>query len=717
MSEKSKVDSQNLNDLERARRLRQEAEMLEHKEWVRSRLNQLMEISKDPYYDQYLAQMMRDLDNGRATPAQVEREAQRSYERYKQRMEQQAMAVVHARHHQQNAETQEMVNAKAVSQSNMEFKIGAHVFSFIGAVFILAAFVIFGCNFLNGLAQGLCLYGAAIALIILSELVLSRKVPVFSCVLTGIGIGGLYAANIANLLILHTINGIVAMIITLLIAVAALFISRKKESAAIRVISLMGSYISFLPIKGLKSELDFLAAAVILFVINTVSIFFKNQKKQMAIDSIHIFLNILFTVILTGIAWAENLNPAYLVFYVLTSFVFGSILCLRRKADKEDIVFIFSCIGNGVYIFLLFLIGYVTPGVSDPDMALFVHVLAEVLIAAVCGVVFLLWEKEDNRKWVQIYYIAGTVLLLGSFAEYHLERIVSILFVFFWVKILADRKEMQVLDGIMVIWVGLMGLWLSDYWYCWLFAGALFLSIFKIRSAHIYHEIVITLSILAIWWSQCEFYLYREFTFDRGWFYPVSAGILLVLFLIFNHLPGLGKVNQKSYNIMSTVFMMLYCLGVWFSDNCIISSVMMVLGAVTILVAFRKRYGMEMPRKYLLLAGFLVYFSLTGHYESPVIVSILLMMISLGCVGVGFKLHDKTERVCGLVMALIVCVKLVIYDFKEVETIFRMIVFLVVGIIALVISYVYIQLEKNAEHKKLQESVQLEQKQKTQIGH
>lgn len=709
MSEEIKVDNQSISDLERARKLRQEAAMLEQKGRVRSRLNQLMEISKDPYYDQYLAQMIKDLDSGRATPAQVEREAQRSYEQYKQRMAQQAMAEVHARHRQQMTGTNEHQQAMSgrqsagkASDSNMEFKIGVHVFSFLGAAFILAAFVIFGFNFLNGLAQGLCLYGAAMILVLLSELLLGRKIPAFSHVLTGIGVGGLYAANIVNYLVLHTVNGIAAMVITLLIAVCTLFISRKKESATIRIISLLGCYISFLPIKGFGSEFNFLIATIILFVINTFSIFFKNQKKQTVIDSIHIFLNVLFTMILTAAAWGERLNPAYLVFYVLTSFTFGSILCLRRSVDKENILFIFSCAGNGIYVFLLFMIGYMAPGISDPDVALFVHLLAEVLIAAVCGVVFLLWNKEDGRKWAQIYYIAGTILLLGLFADYHLERILSTLIVLLLGKLLAGHKEMQVLDCVAVIVTGLMGLWLSDYWYCWLFAGALFLSILRIKSTHIYHEIVITLSILAIWWSQCEFYFHKNFELNTGWLYPVSAAILLLLFLLFNHLPWLKNVNQKPYNITNVVFMTLYYLGVWLSDSYIFSSIMMVLGAVTIIVVFRKRYEMAISGKYLLLAGFLVYFSLTGHYESPVIVSILLMVIALGCVGIGFKLHDKVERVCGLVMAFIVCVKLVIYDFREVEIIYRMIVFLVVGIIALIISYIYIQLEKNIERQKTQ---------------
>lgn len=706
MSEENRLYNQNNKAWEYAEDPGQEAELLAHKKRVRSILNQLMEISADPCYDQYLAQMIRDLDSGRATPVQVEREAQRSFHQYKQRMAHQAMAQAHARHRQEADAGRTFLQTAgtgAGSGDKVEFKVGVHVFSLVGAVFILTAFVIFGFYFLSGLAQGLCLYGVTLILVLLSELLLSKKIPAFSCVLTGIGVGGLYAANMINYLVLHTINGVVALAAMLLIALGAFFISRKKDSAAIRIISLLGCYISFLPIRGFGSEFYFLIAAMVLFAVNTFSIFIRNQKNQTMADSIHILLNVIFTVILLGIAWSEGLKPAYLTVFVMTSFIFGSILCLQRSTEKENSLFIFGWIGNGIYVFLLFLIGTLSPGVSEPEAALFVHLLVEILLAAVCSVFFLLWKKEDGRRWAQIYYVAGILLLFGVSAEYYLERAAAVLFVVLLTRLLAGQKEIQVLDCITVMWAGLSGLWISDDWYCWLLVAALLLSVFGIKSMHIYHEIVITVSILAVWLSQCAFYLHREFKLDRGWICPVSAGILLLLFFMFNHLPWLKNKKQKPYNITNVILMIPYYLGVWLCDNYIFSSMMLVLGAVTILVVFRKRYEMELHRKYLLLTGFLVYFSLTGHYESPVIVSILLMIIALGCVGIGFKLHDRAERICGLVFALLACMKLAMYDFKEVEMIYRVIVFLAVGIIALIISFVYIQLEKNTKRREVQE--------------
>ena len=126
-----------------------------------------------------------------------------------------------------------------------------------------------------------------------------------------------------------------------------------------------------------------------------------------------------------------------------------------------------------------------------------------------------------------------------------------------------------------------------------------------------------------------------------------------------------------------------------------------------IVVAFRERYGLALPKKYLLLAGFLIYMILTSHFKTPVIVSILLMVVAIGCVAAGFLFRDKVYRICGLIMAILVCVKLVVYDFGELESLPKAILFLTVGVIALCISFIYIYLEKREDRE---EKIQNEEK-------
>ena len=174
-----------------------------NRERTEQKLSELMRLSKEPYFSRYVAQMKKDLEEGVATPLQVEREADRSYAEYQRRM-------------------RDREAAQPELTKSVEFKIGIHVFSLIGALFILAAFVTFGFYFLKGAFQGICIYMAAFALVLFSELFLRRKMQKFAGVITGIGIGCLYAANIVNYLVLHLVNGIIAVLLTLLIAAATI---------------------------------------------------------------------------------------------------------------------------------------------------------------------------------------------------------------------------------------------------------------------------------------------------------------------------------------------------------------------------------------------------------------------------------------------------------------------------------------------------------------
>ena len=73
------------------------------------------------------------------------------------------------------------------------------------------------------------------------------------------------------------------------------------------------------------------------------------------------------------------------------------------------------------------------------------------------------------------------------------------------------------------------------------------------------------------------------------------------------------------------------------------------------------------------------------------------MIISIGCVGAGFRLRDKVYRISGLSMAVCVCVKMIVYDFRGLDSLLRIILFFTVGVIALGISFLYIHLERKEE--------------------
>lgn len=647
-----------------------------NRERTEQKLSELMRLSKEPYFSRYVAQMKKDLEEGVATPLQVEREADRSYAEYQRRMRDREAA-------------QPELKTKSV-----EFKIGIHVFSLIGALFILAALVTFGFYFLKGAFQGICIYMAAFALVLFSELFLRRKMQKFAGVITGIGIGCLYAANIVNYLVLHLVNGIIAVLLTLLIAAASIWLSRKRDSVVIRLIGLIGCYVCLYPIHGFETELSFFVLTVILFIVNVAGVLFPNQSRAAAILAVHAALNVIFTGALLIIAGLDHVQATYLAALLLSSFIFMEIMAfVNRKREKDNEIFIITCIGSGLLLFMMFLLETIT---GEQLVGL---IMAAVTVA-VSMLLFLLWEKEDERKWAQVYFAAGLFLLIGAFSDQPVEQTITVGVIFLIARIGNRQRQLTALEAIVAVAVGLTGIGLSGSVYAYILAALLVLLSFRINKLYVFHEIVTTASVLVIWFLKCEWFRLYNWGMDGKWFYPVAVLLLMLLFLLFHHLQGLRDKKQEVYNIVSLCFIGIFCLLPLFEGHLWTRIAIMAAGTLAAFLLLRKRYGLYWKGNTLLWAGFFSLYSITGNFGSPVVSSILIMAAAFFLVGIGFRHKEKMERITGLVLAALVCLKLVLYDFREAELLYRMIVFLIVGVMALGISFLYMFLEKKMAQKK-----------------
>lgn len=647
-----------------------------NRERTEQKLSELMRLSKEPYFSRYVAQMKKDLEEGVATPLQVEREADRSYAEYQRRMRDREAA-------------QPELKTKSV-----EFKIGIQVFSLIGALFILAAFVTFGFYFLKGAFQGICIYMAAFALVLFSELFLRRKMQKFAGVITGIGIGCLYAANIVNYLVLHLVNGIIAVLFTLLIAAATIWLSRKRDSVVIRLIGLIGCYVCLYPIHGFETELSFFVLTVILFIVNVAGVLFPNQSRAAAILAVHAALNVIFTGALLIIAGLDHVQATYLAALLLSSFIFMEIMAfVNRKREKDNEIFIITCIGSGLLLFMMFLLETITG-------EQLVGLIMAAVTAAVSMLFFLLWEKEDERKWAQVYFAAGLFLLIGAFSDQPVEQTITVGVIFLIARIGNRQRQLTALEAIAAVAVGLTGIGLSGSVYAYILAALLVLLSFRINKLYVFHEIVTTASVLVIWFLKCEWFRLYNWGMDGKWFYPVAVLLLMLLFLLFHHLQGLRDKKQEVYNIVSLCFIGIFCLLPLFEGHLWTRIAIMAAGTLAAFLLLRKRYGLYWKGNILLWAVFFSLYSITGNFGSPVVSSILIMAAAFFLVGIGFRHKEKMERITGLVLAALVCLKLVLYDFREAELLYRMIVFLIVGVMALGISFLYMFLEKKMAQKK-----------------
>lgn len=675
------------------------------KEEVRIRLLQLRENSQDPYYNQYLNQMLKDLESEKATPAQVAREADRTFRLYQERMAQQR--------------GQRESSGQRKRSGDTEFKIGAVIFSIIGAVFVLTAFIIFGINFLQGIWQGLCLYVVSAFVVMLSELLVKRMSGRACSIITAIGVGGLFISTIINYSVLGNINEPVALIVTLVLALFSIVLSKKKDSASIRLITVLGCYICFFP-RYYDSDIIFLCKAIMLLIVNGAGIILPNQKNRTVISAVHMAACVIFMGIMGVCSFASYTDYSVYGITCMAVYVLGGLIPLnmiyfreKESSEKWFVVIYNICLGLAFLSFsMLFIFAGSGAGIADKE-ALFTWGLMELQVLTVSLIFFVLWGR-DSRRWSQYYFLSGVLFFLTPviyaygdvfFAdEVNIGVIITVVIavVFLLARFLSGVKELIALDCILEVLAALWAIilakaeiWNVGYgWVCFL-AIVLFLALLRAKYMTIFHEMVV----LILFASSALFEM------ESSLFISAQIGTLFLLFLLINHLPLLKMRSHLPYNILSAVFIFLYSAGIAVWQGEWINIVTMLLGAVALTVMFRARYGMEIPRKYLLVSGYLIVMIFLARFPVPAITSALLMLTAIGCIAEGFWKKDKVYRIFGLVMALFVCVKLIIFDFLALETLTKAIIFFIVGIAALAISFLYIYLERKDEKKVLPVSV------------
>ena len=174
----------------------------------------------------------------------------------------------------------------------------------------------------------------------------------------------------------------------------------------------------------------------------------------------------------------------------------------------------------------------------------------------------------------------------------------------------------------------------------------------------------------------------------------VAAGIILVGTLCFN---SFSFFRDKDIRLLNYVNLALMCGTYFLAAFCpdtLLYILMLAIGCAYFALAFREKFHMNFKIKNLIFMLFLCYMTMIWEIPVPVYRSIILMAIAIGAVIAGFAMREKRLRIAGLVLTLLVCIKIALYDFIGAATTEKMILFLVVGVIALAISGIYIALEK-----------------------
>lgn len=687
---------------------------------LEQQIDWLISQSKDAYFTEYLQNLRIKLKENAVTAEYVAGEIARTSRLYRQRMQsgiqspyaQGAQPVQAAYANMLPTFTpppmqpmpyvppQYMQPAVPKKKGNVEFAIGAGVLGIIGILFVLIAFVLLGITYMNGLAKGIALYGICLLVLLVSELVLNRKMPKFAVAITALGISGLYLSTMLNYLYLQNFNSYAAMGVAVVISLIAIFLSHKKDSGTIKIISFTGCYISLFPTgqsflyyerladPSVRAT-HFLVAAGIILIVNLMTVFLPVKKYRNAVHMTHLFLNTFFTILFatTALFRLESTLPSLL--YILSSVLSQGLIffCMERKAAEDKA----RTAGNvAAYVSmdgvlrLMFCIACIF--VSDTWE---IHaVMGGYLLSGL--LLFILFRKSD-LKWLQYWLFSFQVLLLYGTAvlneDFYWWSFGMVLGIFILSKLLFRVKLLKVSELVITLWTACIALYYFKEFhpasaFVFLIAFALALAVISTWRS-LYEEIFIVL---------LESFILIQFRNDL-----TPAIMICILFLGvvgFNYIPYFRDKNTRYFNYINLGVMGFLYLAAAFFKNHFSYGIILLLGITFILMMFQDRFGMGFKIKNIILILFSCYMVLIWELPIPIAKSAILMFIAIGAVIAGFAIKEKKLRITGLVLTLTVCGKMVLYDFAAAATFEKMLVFLIVGLIALAISGIYVALEK-----------------------
>lgn len=608
---------------------------------------------------------------------------------------------------------------KKKRKSDTEFIVGASVLGIIGGIFILTALVLFGMNYMTGFLKGMCLYALCAAVLLISELFVYKRVRKLASILSSLSIGGLYLSTAVNFLALKNFGMWPALVITVVISVMVLLLGCRRSSSSYKLIGIFAGYTAFMMIEEGISTTDFLIVSSMLLILNLVYAIVRVEGKQAAIDIIHMISTAFFSLCYAIRSEYCHVDAEIIMIYLVCStIVVHLIFIMRIKRHKTEAekkaqrglipggnsgITVAYAVSTVLYatIINLVLTGFNSPTYFDDYLPMISgRIITLSAIAAVGLVAFIVLNvMKAPEKWYIYCYINFMVLMMYFFdmfgisffsSERAIEMAVCFVMLLVISKLLSFRGNIhiKVCDAILTFFVCLL-LLLSEGTVSYILLGAVLFGILCISKWRTYNEILLTASIV----------VYTAIHMPPMLKLPSVVGILFVCMFLFNHFKRLHDRNIAVFNVFALVTQAVcyvFLINPVYRNAYITYLCMLIFGTATIVLIFQKRYNMDFRLKNLVLATFLTYMGFIFKSSEPILNSIILMVVALVCVGVGFANRQKFLRIYGIVMALLICIKMVLYDFMDAATIQKIILFFVVGVIALIIAGIYIILEKKS---------------------
>ncbi len=649
---------------------------------IHQRIQELIKDSQDPEFTRFLNQLGSALWQGNIEDTIARNELDKAYSAYQQNMQrkqQMAQGYIYP------GQIRQIAEPTSSHKRNMEFTVGAGVLGVTGAIFLLIAFVIFAMNFMSGLVKGICLYVIAVAVILISELIVRKKQDKFALGMTGAGISGLYLCTIINYTYLDIFNSVVAFVLIGITAVIAFVFSYKKASGVLRIISLLGSIVCLFPMISYENEVEYAVTCAMVILIQLVAAFVPSKNESRTIRVWQMIVQCISLIMICVRAADQSIDNSWECVFVVLMIALLNILFAGAKVFPGSVV---------VYCIVYFINVVALP----MRMLEYPNWLYSLLPLAIITVLFTILIKHPKCRWIPYWFF--NCVLLSSLCEngakdaYTWLGFICIAALFLWSKICSKTKVLHISECIITVitivyMLGINGnncgtenistVMLLILTICFI------ISVLAMNYWHTFYEVIITTVAIT-----CVIKLVPGIVR-----LPIVTGILILsIFLFSSYKKGKSEINIKIYNIIALSMIAVCCFMVLFVENIYIYFAMLLFGVTLFVFFFEDKYKLQTRHKGLWIGCFLTYMFLILDTEYPIVNSVLLAATAILCVAMGFISRTKPVRIYGIIMAIIVAVKVAVFDFMGMATVQRMLTFLIVGMLILVISYIYILLEK-----------------------
>lgn len=592
-------------------------------------------------------------------------------------------------------------------RKNHEFTIGINVFGTIGVLFVLAAMILLGINYMSSLVKELGLYVLGLLVWGAAEFVVRKRNQAIAMIFSSLGVASLYVTTMVNFLYLHNFNSLVTILITTVITVAVLLVSRNKDAGILRIICIGACMVSFLTMDTLHmaGDMELLIYMTMILIVQLLGILLPVKKwaygiaiGQMAGAAVFAWIFAISTIPPEEVM---ELRALYVIGFLVLSLFLMELTVWRMPAENRGQMR-GICIAFGIGAFLLTASAYYRCAVGFfdwchgpySDIKIWVHLGVLAAIAAMGVLFFFLTSKKGYLRWIQPYYVAGSALFIflnDSTERLSITIILTVLLAL--CKPFAYRKKpLWVLDAILTAVVALSALNYHDCAYGYVLLVALLLGIALINHWQTYYELLITGTLV----------LYIALVVDNELMLPLIIAVMWLATLLFNYVKGFAGKGIAGFNITVLVLETACYLGLGFFqkfDSVMIYFILTVLGLGIILFTFQPGiFRVAAGWRRLTISGFLTYMVLVTRFGERITSSILMMLVGLFSIAMGFRQADRKLRIYGLVLCMLMCFKITLFDFK-VQPLQRIILFAAAGVVALLISGIYALMDRKYNRK------------------